>query len=96
MKLVTASEYSDYIIGPILRLPTDDLGNHVFSACKRWVKPTAVREPLSCTQLPPAHPQLQWSKAHIPVFLTEVVCFDSQGCLPLHILGANWAQIPLK
>lgn len=42
------------------------------------------------------HPQLQRSEAHIPVFQTGVVCFDSQACLPLHVLGADWAQITLK
>lgn len=42
------------------------------------------------------HPQCQWSETHIPVFLTTVVCFDSRSCLPLHLLGASWAQITLK
>lgn len=51
---------------------------------------------LSCCLPMCLHPQLQWSEAHIPVFLTGVIYFDSQVCLLLHVLGANWAQITLK
>lgn len=63
-------------------------------------QPVSTRSSQGAFELCPAadclHPQLQWSEAHIPVFLTRVVCFDSQACLPLHVLGANQAQITLK
>lgn len=62
-------------------LPTDDLGNLVFSACKHqwnqllsgslWALP-------SCRSPMRLHLQLRRSEAHFPVFLTAAVCFDSR------------------